>query len=844
MFNKKQNKLTELKNKDICKKYIIYIVKNYGEATKEYISKNEIIFTNLNELCTELTNDKCYHYRIHKETEYIFFGDLDGYNKGIKNFIEILICFMKNTYLLELNETEIYYTENDKKKGSYHYSIPKWSLSCENLKEIHTTLLKTHEEEFTYNTINKRISCIDTTIYSEHWFRCPNQSKGNKNEGKHIIKTGIMKDFIISYIPNESINLNEYLKSYTPIKKQILKSNNYNKIASSSNTQIPSNNLISSDNTTIIVQNSDLILSTILSQPQIYKRIFDECYKQDRFELYNYWIKIGMAIKNIFGETEEGLILFDYYSSKGRNYEGYEKTKHKYMSFIHKMKKNGYTVATIYYYAIEDNKSKFIEIISKNIFELGQPDICKYIKLLAGNRFIYIKSNEVYKLYCYNGRYWETDDVLLRKYISTELYEFLKYILIEVYWNSKEFKQMKNQIDKIKSLSMKRDIIETYKEEGLLDIKFDDKWWLLGFNNIVYDMKECNFRDYQYDDYISITSGYDWREPTEEELTTINNLLNIIFPIEDERELYLQILSTGLNGLCLEKIIIANGEGGNGKGVINDLCLLALGNYGLIGNNSILFETNKTGSNPEKANINKKRLVIFREPPSKNKFENAILKELTGGGSFSARTHHEKTTQKELNLTMIVECNQKPLLSEEPQEAELRRIIDIYFRSSFTTDESLLDNKNNIYKANSLYKTKEWQELHKYALLKILIEKHKKYMNNNFILQIPLCIAERTKNYLELSCDIITWFKETFIFTGNKEDILKIKDIYEKFISSEDYNNFTKIQKRKYNKSFLIKYIETNKFFKGYYHSRYNNIRSVLTFWKLKEEDSEDEFIT
>jgi hypothetical protein len=117
-------------------------------------------------------------------------------------------------------------------------------------------------------------------------------------------------------------------------------------------------------------------------------------------------------------------------------------------------------------------------------------------------------------------------------------------------------------------------------------------------------------------------------------------------------------------------------------------------------------------------------------------------------------------------------------------------------------------------------------------------------MNNNFILQIPLCIAERTKNYLELSCDIITWFKETFIFTGNKEDILKIKDIYEKFISSEDYNNFTKIQKRKYNKSFLIKYIETNKFFKEYYHSRYNNIRSVLTFWKLKEEDSEDEFIT
>jgi len=60
--------------------------------------------------------------------------------------------------------------------------------------------------------------------------------------------------------------------------------------------------------------------------------------------------------------------------------------------------------------------------------------------------------------------------------------------------------------------------------------------------------------------------------------------------------------------------------------MLNDLCLATVGNYGLLGNNSILFETNKTGSNPEKANLNKKRLVIFREPPAKNKFENAIIK--------------------------------------------------------------------------------------------------------------------------------------------------------------------------------------------------------------------------
>jgi hypothetical protein len=37
---------------------------------------------------------------------------------------------------------------------------------------------------------------------------------------------------------------------------------------------------------------------------------------------------------------------------------------------------------------------------------------------------------------------------------------------------------------------------------------------------------------------------------------------------------------------------------------------------------AFLFENSKTGSNPEKSNLHKKRFVLFREPPEKKKFEN------------------------------------------------------------------------------------------------------------------------------------------------------------------------------------------------------------------------------
>jgi phage/plasmid-associated DNA primase len=388
-------------------------------------------------------------------------------------------------------------------------------------------------------------------------------------------------------------------------------------------------------------------------------------------------------------------------------------------------------------------------------------------------------------------------------------------------------------------VGFKKDLVETYREIGTDDnINLDSKWNLFGFNNVVYDLEEEIFREYKYDDYVSMTTGYDWIEPTNEEINELKKILRQIMPDEEEYNLYLQILSSTLNGKCLEKFIIFSGSGGNGKGVVNDLLLIALGNYGLIGNNSILFETNKTGSNPEKANIHKKRLVIFREPPESKKFENSVVKELTGGGTFSARGHHETETKKELNLTMIIECNKKPTFREEPTNAEVRRIIDLNFKSVYTDDNTLIDEKNNIYKANTYYKSFDFQQKYKYALIKILIEEHKKYKNNNFSVILPKSISERTQNYLDLSCCIVKWFKETYTHTKDKKDIIKMKDLYGEFTQSMYFGCLTKNEKSKYNKKYFSNYIETNVFFRKYYVEHRGDVRSIVQEWK-KIDDAE-----
>jgi phage/plasmid-associated DNA primase len=609
--------------------------------------------------------------------------------------------------------------------------------------------------------------------------------------------------------------------------------------------------------TTIGIPESE-ILSILKKSPnymkyKLYLKLF-KCYKKSRYELYNDWRTVGMALMNVYGM--DAFELFNYYSSKGDNYDGKDATLAKYKSFKTNYEA-GYTVATIYSFAKIDNPKLYKKIMFQKNFSLEDDDIAKKIKELAGDRFIYKQvGDKVYDLYCFNGKYWIKSILPLRQYISNELYDYFFEQLTTVYANSKDYIRYRDKIRRLKNVTSKLLIIKAYEEVGLNeDIVFDDKYWLLGFRNMIYDLKEHQFRNYRYDDYIATIINYDWKSPTQEEINKVEQLFTTIMPVDDEKVLYKQILATGLEGRCLEHFVLLNGAGGNGKSLMDEFVTHALSPFAFVGNNSILFEKSKTGSNPEKANLHKKRIVFFREPPESCKFENSIIKELTGGGKISARGHHETCTEKDLHGTIIVECNKKPLFKEEPTDADARRIIDVYFRSTFTTDESLLSNEDHIYLANKDYKTKEFQDKHKFALLWILMEAYKGYEAAGFKLVLPEFIKQRTAEYLEQSCDILQWFVDHYQIvkdTKNTENVsqgcklknlkpyVQIKDIYSSFRCSDHWSNMSKGQRNKYKLACFIDYFRTNIRMKKYYRDRYDNKRNCLLEWKEWFEDEEE----
>jgi hypothetical protein len=61
------------------------------------------------------------------------------------------------------------------------------------------------------------------------------------------------------------------------------------------------------------------------------------------------------------------------------------------------------------------------------------------------------------------------------------------------------------------------------------------------------------------EDYISVTTNYDYRLPTEEETNKLTKFIDSIFPKTDVKNHYCECLATGLQGVQMEKLFIATG---------------------------------------------------------------------------------------------------------------------------------------------------------------------------------------------------------------------------------------------------------------------------------------------
>jgi len=519
---------------------------------------------------------------------------------------------------------------------------------------------------------------------------------------------------------------------------------------------------------------------------------------------------------------------------------------------------DGLSLGTIKFYAKRDNPLEYyrLKLKSNDIFPSDRKEICscvteKYFAELfvfLSKDIIYVKNDD--NFYTWLNNRWNKEDKKIG-YYARQLYSRTLYN----YFNNINITLLKigGLIIGDEALTeINRKLIQKTGDTNVLlgkttwlnniwtelksiiisknnNIEFDCQPNLIAFNNKKYDFNKCEFTEIKREDYLSMSCNYDYIEPDGDKIKKIDKLFTEIHPNPEIRACYLSIMYNSLIGGIKKKFIIANGSGGNGKGLINELLRHLLGDYAYEGNTTVLTEKIKGGANPEIAHMNKKRLVLWKEAGAEEKLRIDTIKKITDNVEINARGLYCSSTTTKLEATNIMEVNNRLKFdTSKVGDAEARRLIDVLFESTFTDDPEILNDptRTHVYPCDETFKTTEFKKSYCCALFKYIIDNAKKDI------YIPNIVRERTNDYIESNDEFYTWFLENYEFTTNETDIIKIKDMFDSYKYSDVYNNLYKKERptiTKFNNEVM-----THKYLRSKYKDRIKNqkinttIRNVL----------------
>jgi phage/plasmid-associated DNA primase len=208
------------------------------------------------------------------------------------------------------------------------------------------------------------------------------------------------------------------------------------------------------------------------------------------------------------------------------------------------------------------------------------------------------------------------------------------------------------------------------------------------------------------------------------------DFINKIMPVVEERDCLLRGLASGLYGKTLQKLFILTGEGGNGKDtLVSKFYRDTLGrDYYEYSNTTILTEKRKGDLCQGIANMDKKRAVVWSEPPKQSILQGAVIKEITGVDQVNARGLYSTNTTTRIMASCFVLCNDIPRV-DAVDGGLARRLIVIAFRSLFKNPEEIekMADKKNVYEADGYYDSQDFRDEMKHTFFHILLGYFKQF---------------------------------------------------------------------------------------------------------------------
>ena len=389
---------------------------------------------------------------------------------------------------------------------------------------------------------------------------------------------------------------------------------------------------------------------------------------------YNNWIKVGMALRNTSN------MLFLTWVKMSCRPEGKNKLKDKEGKFdwvngvalmrtlwngFTLSKSGGFTYRSIMYWAMHNNRTGFDNINQKSVVfyvdqslqgETNEFDIAQVLYCLYKGKYVCISINKKIWYEYKNHRWRELDyGVTLRTAMSVEVHEIymekslvLTTQLMQMAADDPGRDKLTAFIKKLAGVAvmLKRTQPKQNIMTEAMNIFFDEEFvskidkdpYLLGVNNGVIDFRTRTFRSGRPDDCITKTTGYDYlfgkTEPDSKICDDIKVFMSQLFPVEAIRVYMWNHLASCCIGINTNQTFhIYKGSGRNGKSALTSLMSKCLGGYRGIMPLPLLTSKRSEigGTSSELYQLNGVRYAVSNEPSKGDKFNDGVIKELTGG---------------------------------------------------------------------------------------------------------------------------------------------------------------------------------------------------------------------
>lgn len=278
-------------------------------------------------------------------------------------------------------------------------------------------------------------------------------------------------------------------------------------------------------------------------------------------------------------------------------------------------------------------------------------------------RYSYIRKNWYY----YDGKLWRVDQEGKVKNLADEVIEKMKQEQVYVPDGTDEEearKLFRRHIKNTRNHSGKSNMIK--ESEHLLPIKpetFDNDLHLFNVQNGYLDLKTGTLHNHDKEKYFTKISNVEYTDKAD--CPMWEQFLHQIFAGDSELIEYIQrAIGYSLSGSTEEQMMfILYGNGRNGKSVFLDIVTELFGTYSTnIQPQAIMVKQQSNNANPDIAKLAGARLVTTTEPNEGVRFDEGLIKQLTGGDRVTARFLYEDEFEYTPQFKLWMATNHKPFI--------------------------------------------------------------------------------------------------------------------------------------------------------------------------------------